>query len=465
MAKIWRPDYPHTRLVTPSGARLYVRDLARYNMCYGGRAGSKTHSAGQIAIDYQARQAGLTREPYHVLCARAQLKDSQETLHKALTRAIIEINAEDNYDIGEKRIKHLPSGSEFIFAGMTASPSNMRGYDFCKMCLVEEADMVTQASWDLLSSTLRESAKFIIMMNPVSPDDAMYQEFFVPLEHTGLPPIHGKSVRRLKFSWRELARIPNPKRPGQMLLDDAYLEHIRMKYLKDPVYFRHEFDGEVMARTDSLVFQPHQWKLGSSDRGKASEDKVDFVDVPRHAAVLYGMDIGNRHTPGVCVRVRAWPGHVHVEAESAAHKDDIQSHTQLVEDLLITQGATVHIDGQVEETTVHLAGKTYELKHASKGPHSVPSGVKWLKSQEITVDPSCTETRNNLKRWSYEVDRFGEVKTPVKETKINKDALDAVRYAVEAYSLDVRDGPIAKLVSIRGKRHHGGKKRTRRINV
>ena len=436
-------------MVTPSGARLYVREPARYNVCYGGRAGGKTHSVAQFAIDYQAKMAGELGEPYDVLCARAQLKDAQETLHKALKRAIAEIKAERNYQIGEKIIRHLPSGSEFIFAGMTAAPANLKGYDFCKMCIVEEADMVTQESWDKISSTLREDAKFMIMMNPVSPDDAIYKEFFVPLEHTGLPPIHGPTVRKMKFSWRELARIPNPKRPGQMLLDDAYLEHIRLKYLKDPVHFRHEFDGEVMVRSDSLVFHRADWSLGCSDRAEAADNKVEFVDVPHDAACLYGMDIGNRHTPGVCVRVRAWPGHVHVEAESAAHRDSIQSHTQLVEDVLVTQGATIHIDHQMEEMSHHLLrGMTCEFKHAVKRRDSVPSGVKWLKSQKLTVDPSCREVRNNLSRWSYVVDREGNVKHPATETKTDKDGLDAVRYAVENYSLTRRRRKIGELVDL-----------------
>ena len=105
----------------------------------------------------------------------------------------------------------------------------------------------------------------------------------------------------------------------------------------------------------------------------------------------------------------------------------------------------------------------YDIKHAVKASDSVMAGVRWLQTQRFTVVPRCVLTTQNLKKWSYKLDRDGEVKHPPKYGDTNKDALDAVRYAVARYSVEgARHAKVVPLVSFRNRAHNSAPMTRRR---
>lgn len=66
---------------------------------------------------------------------------------------------------------------------------------------------------------------------------------------------------------------------------------------------------------------------------------------------------------------------------------------------------------------------------AKKGKDSVNFGIQWLQQQEIIVDISCTNMKNELQQYKWKEDKEGNA-LPVPVDKFNH-LLDALRYALE----------------------------------
>ena len=100
-------------------------------------------------------------------------------------------------------------------------------------------------------------------------------------------------------------------------------------------------------------------------------------------------------------------------------------------DLLIPKIGADYItaDSSEPKSIVELISKGLNVGGAKKGKDSVLFGIQWLQQQEILVDVSCVNMRNELQTYKWKEDAGGN-SLPVPVDR-NNHLIDALRYAYE----------------------------------
>lgn len=144
----------------------------RYKVAYGGRGGAKSVSFSKALLLQGVQQ------PLRVLCAREFMNSMKDSVHKDLCDRIKEMDMYSFYEIQQSTIKGA-NGTEFSFEGIKNNPSKIKSYAGVDRCWVEEASLVSKASWDVLDPTIRkERSQIWISFNPEFEGDYTYK-FFV----------------------------------------------------------------------------------------------------------------------------------------------------------------------------------------------------------------------------------------------------------------------------------------------
>lgn len=144
----------------------------RYKVLHGGRGSAKSWSVARALVVL------ATMKPIRVLCARETQKSIQESVHRLLKDQIQALGVEDLFDVQETKIVGK-NGSDFAFAGIRQQGvANLKSFEAVDICWVEEAQVVTKRSWDVLVPTIRKPGSEIwITFNPELEDDETYSRF------------------------------------------------------------------------------------------------------------------------------------------------------------------------------------------------------------------------------------------------------------------------------------------------
>ena len=153
-------------------AMLPFASPRRYKVAHGGRGSGKSWSVARLLV---ARAAA---EPIRILCARETQKSIQESVHKLLKDQIGAMGLDALFEVQETRILGV-NGSEISFAGIRQQGvTNLKSFEGVDVCWVEEAQVVTKRSWDVLIPTIRKPGSEIwITFNPELDTDETYARF------------------------------------------------------------------------------------------------------------------------------------------------------------------------------------------------------------------------------------------------------------------------------------------------
>ena len=133
---------------------------SRYKVYYGGRGSGKSFNFASALI-FKASQ-----EKIRILCAREIQKSINESVHSILTKQIEALGLLDKFTITDRSISCV-NGSEFIFEGLFRNQNKIKSLDGIKYVWVEEAESISEESWDLLIPTIRENDSEIwVSFNP-----------------------------------------------------------------------------------------------------------------------------------------------------------------------------------------------------------------------------------------------------------------------------------------------------------
>ncbi len=150
----------------------------RFKVFYGGRGGLKSWSFAS-ALSIIAAQS-----PKRILCTRELQGSIRESVHKLLNDTIYRIGIDHFYDIQQSTIRGR-NESSFIFEGLKNNTTKIKSMEGIDICWCEEAEAITDYSWDLLIPTIRKPGSEIwISFNPADEMDATYQKFIAPYEDT-----------------------------------------------------------------------------------------------------------------------------------------------------------------------------------------------------------------------------------------------------------------------------------------
>lgn len=202
---------------------------ARYKSYFGGRGAAKSRSFAAAFL-----MKGI-EEAVGFLCARELQVSIADSVHSLLEQTIYaypELNA--FYEVGQKEIKGR-NGSFFIFKGLKHNISEIKSLHGIKYCWVEEAEGVSDRSWELLIPTIREEDSEIwVSFNKRFPTDPTYKRFVLNKPRNSI-------IRQV--SWRD-----NPFFPR--VLNDERLELQRT----DPEAYEHVWEGEFDTRYSGSVY-------------------------------------------------------------------------------------------------------------------------------------------------------------------------------------------------------------------
>ena len=202
---------------------------ARFKVVYGGRGGSKSWAVGRKLI-LDALQGA-----HRILCVREYQNSIQESVHRLLSDQIETMGVGSFFTIQRDTIECNSTGAVFFFSGLRNNAARIKSYERITRVWAEEAENISDDSWDLLLPTVRtDGAEIYIVFNPRMPSDATYRRFVVD------PPKDAIVVQMNLWD--------NPWAP-QSLLDEA--EECKVK---NPLKWRWVWNGECVQSTGMSLF-------------------------------------------------------------------------------------------------------------------------------------------------------------------------------------------------------------------
>lgn len=223
----------------PTALHPIFSSPARYRVAYGGRGSAKSWGFGRMAV------VRAYEKPRRILCARELQNSIKDSVHRLLADQINELGL-PGFQIGESFIRHV-NGSEFIFKGLRTNASEIKSMEGIDICWVEEAQKVTEDSWNVLIPTIRAPGSEIwVTFNPEEKKDATSQRF---IENP--PP----DALIAKVNWNQ-----NPWFPEELRREKDYLKRV------DPESYLHVWEGEYKNpnRGGRVVYA---WSFANIDEG------------------------------------------------------------------------------------------------------------------------------------------------------------------------------------------------------
>ncbi len=144
----------------------------RYKVCYGGRAAGRSWAFAR-ALLIEAWQ-----KPLRVLCTREIQRSIKDSVHTLLADQIKLLGLEAHYTVKNDEIIG-DNGSRFIFAGLRQQEIlNLKSLEGVDRVWVEEAQSVSEKSWQILIPTIRKPGSEIwITFNPGMITDPTWKRF------------------------------------------------------------------------------------------------------------------------------------------------------------------------------------------------------------------------------------------------------------------------------------------------
>lgn len=113
-----------------------------------------------------------------IVCAREIQRSIKESSKKLITDTITRYGLENQFTIKNEEIIHNTTGSRFIFIGLKANPDSVKSLEGANICWIEEADRVSEESWEVLLPTVRTKGSQIwATYNPQLPSDFVEKIF------------------------------------------------------------------------------------------------------------------------------------------------------------------------------------------------------------------------------------------------------------------------------------------------
>jgi phage terminase large subunit len=177
---------------------------------------------------------GVFDRPIRVLCCREYQNSIKDSVHKLLYDQIHELGLSEYYQVQRDKIIG-PNGTEFGFEGLHHNVNSIKSYEGVDIAWVEEAQVVSNASWDTLIPTIRrERSEIWMTLNPQMKEDATYKRFVQQ------PP---KDAWLCNINWRD-----NPWFPEVLRKEKDALEE------RDPQRFLNIWEGHCVEILDGAIY-------------------------------------------------------------------------------------------------------------------------------------------------------------------------------------------------------------------
>lgn len=365
----------------------------KYIFIKGGRKSGKSHEAANYVVNRSLQNPDLS-----IACIRQVQKAIKNSSKKIVEDKIRLFGVQSTYDIVQSEIRNKYGSGIFAFEGLQDhTADSIKSLENFKLAWVEEAHSIKTYSLKMLYPTIRgKGAQIVFTWNPDQPDDAIE-----------------KFAESYKDSPRALHIHVNYNQNPFLSDDDK--ESIEHDRIHNPLDFDWMYLGGYNTRSDVRIF--HNWIV--------EECEPTFDDV-----CYYGLDFGFAKDP--CALIRCWIRDRQIFVDYAEHGVGIEvDHMPaFLESVPDVKAHSVTADSARPEIISYLNRRGYRVKPSIKGADSVMTGIDFLRGFQIVVHPRCDLLQKELRLYSYQTDKAGEILGKKPEDK-NNHCIDALRYAVE----------------------------------
>ena len=377
----------------------------RYKGLYGGRGSGKSHAFAGHLVLRMASERG-----FRAVCVREVQRSIADSVKQLIEDKITAFGLTNFFKITDAEITGV-NGSKCIFRGMqnhtAASIKSLEGMD---LAWVEEAQTITQKSWELLTPTIRKPGSEIwASWNPLEPDDPVDVFFRAQADDP-------------EFLVRMVNHDDNKWFPDELRKD---MERDRTR---EPDKYAHVWGGQYRSMSEARVFR--NWRVGQ-------------MDVPSNVMWFYGVDWGFSVDPTAAVRV-CFPqdlsgGIAYVDCAVSEVGVPIDKTPEFLSRVPGISKWPSRADSARPETIDYMRRNGFpKMRKAKKGKGSIEHGVTFLQSFDIVVHPDAAPLIDELRSYAFKTDpRTGEI-LPALEDE-NNHCIDALRMACEGLAQTRQD--------------------------
>lgn len=367
----------------------------RYKVAHGGRGSGKSWGFARALL------IRAMEKKTRILCTREVQKSIKDSVHRLLGDQIEELGLGAYFEVLQNEIR-AKNGSQFLFAGLAnTTAESIKSFEGCNIVWVEEAQTVSDRSWEILIPTIRAPKSEIwVTFNPSEESDPTYQRFIVS------PPPDASVVR---LNWND-----NPWFPEELKREKDYL------YSVDPEAAEHVWGGNTRKTSDAQVL-----------RGRyvveAFEPVQGVWDGP-----YQGADWGFAVDPSTLVRSWIFERKLYVEWEAYGLGVEIDHTPALFDSIPNARSYVTRADNSRPETISFMVRAGFpKLMACQKWPGCVEDRVQYLRAfDQIVIHPRCPHTAEEARLWSFKTDRLSGDVLPQLVDKHNH-CWDAIGYALE----------------------------------
>ena len=360
----------------------------------GGRGGAKSEALVRLGIQESFIDDGV------ILCCREIQKSISDSLYSSIVSYIHLSGLTPYFKIIQNEITNLLTGARFIFAGLKSNITSIKSINKLRVVLTDEAENITQNSWDYLRPTPRYGqVRMYVVFNPRFESDATWQEFIVKKT---------ESTLHITVNWSD-----NPWFPES-------LNKLRLQQLTNGDAGRYNWiwEGKFLQISDASIL--------------AKKLKVrDFEVLQNWGTPYIGIDWGFSVDPTAIIECYVFDGILYITKAAAKiglELDDTS--TYLESHVPNIKKYTSRADSARPETISKVRKDIPLIKACVKWKGSVEDGVVFLQSfNEIVIHPEAECCYAELASYSYKKDDNDEPTTDIQDT--DNHYADALRYALE----------------------------------
>ena len=372
------------------------RGELRFRGAFGGRGSGKSFNFAKMAAVW-----GFA-EPLRFLCVREFQNSIKESFYAEIKAAIAsEPWLEAAYDVGADYIRGR-NGTEFLFKGLRNNIQSVKSLAKIDVCIVEEAEDIAEAAWEVLEPTIRAPKSEIwVIWNPKQENSATDRRF-----RKSVPP---------RSCIVEMNYGDNPFFPPE-------LEELRRHQQKtlDPARYAWIWEGAYYELSDAQVF-------------KGKYEVAEFVPSENWNGPYFGLDFGFAQDPTAGVQCWIHGDRLYIEREAGGTGIELDDTAAVLQAAMPDIAAhAVRADSARPESISYL--KRHGLPRiagALKGKGSVEDGIGFIRSfDKVVIHPRCVNTAREFRLYSYKTDRLSGDILPLPLDEHNH-WIDALRYSLE----------------------------------
>lgn len=388
------PQAEETTVEIPEALAYFLEPAlgaVRYRVAYGGRGSAKSWTIARALLLRGVEQ------PLRILCAREFQASIRDSVHRLLADQVQVLGLDEFYQVGQAAIVGA-NGTEFLFKGLRRDVAEVKSTEGIDLCWVEEAEAVSDTSWEVLIPTVRKAASEIwVSFNPALASDPTYRRF------VERPPERGL-VRHVCYT-------DNPWVPAVLRDEAASLRQ------RDPEAYAHVWGGQPWSRSDAQVLAG-KWCV------------LDFTPATHWQGPYYGADWGFAQDPTVLLRLWIADRRLYVEYEAGGVQLDLDATGRAFDAVPGSREHVIRADSARPETIHEMVRRGFRVQPAPKWDGSVKDGIEHLRGYEqIVIHPRCARAQQEARLYRYKADpRTGDVLPKLHEGYDH--TWDAARYAL-----------------------------------